>query len=170
MPEFVDVDHIETMLSGSIDSALIEEYYHFGTFLLSEVQATTSAIDSKLLATLGLAGGLLVSLLFGSTLGHFAVSRLLVSLAAASVLFGLSFAAWALWARGWRVPSEQDWFLEGLRDAETLKKYHLVSLLASHHQHAKLAELKGMLLRRAQFCVVVSVGLVAIALIIASVS
>ena len=46
-PGLVDVDQVEEMLSGELPSDLIEEYYRFGSLVLSEAQNTASQIDGR---------------------------------------------------------------------------------------------------------------------------
>jgi hypothetical protein len=166
----VDIEEFEESLGGDVDPDLVEEYYRFGALLLSEVQAAGSQIDGRLVTALGLAVGLLVSLLFGTALARFAIAKIWITLAAAFALLGVVLAAYGSMARMWRLPSEQDWFREGLRDANDLKKYHIVSLLAAHQQHVKLAALKGDCLRWAQGCIVIGALLVTVSLSIAAFS
>lgn len=168
--QLVDIEELEESLGGDVAPDLVEEYYRFGTLLLTEVRAATSQIDGRLVTALGLAVGLLVSLLFGTTLARFAAARIWVNFAATFALFGVAGSAYGSMARIWRLPSEQDWFREGLRDASVLKKYHIVSLLAAHQQHVKLAAMKGNCLRWAQGCIVIGALLVATSLCIATFS
>ena len=35
----VDIDGVELMLSGDIEDGLVEEYYRFGCYVLSEIQS-----------------------------------------------------------------------------------------------------------------------------------
>jgi hypothetical protein len=168
--QLVDIEDIEIRLSGDIAADLVEEYYRFGTVLLSEVQAATSQIDGRLVTALGLAVGLLVSLLFGSALDRFAAAGLWTNTATAVAFLGVVVAAYGSMSRMWRLPSEEDWFREVLQDANTLKKYHIVSLLAAHQQHMKLALLKGNCLRWSQASIVTSAILAALSLFIGGVS
>jgi hypothetical protein len=164
----IDVDEIETMLSGSLPDELVEEYYRFGSLLLSEVQNMASQIDGKLTTVLGLASGMVVFLLFGTALKGFDPVKTWVSVAAAAAFLALVVAAYGLMTRPLRLPSARDWFKEGLRDQVRLKKYHIVSLLAAQQQHVKLIGPKINCLRIAELVVALS-AIVVIGILLSSV-
>lgn len=166
----LDVDQIELMLSGDIDEALVEEYYRFGTFLVSELQTVGSQIEGKLTALLGLSVGVLVSLLFGTNLKVFVPASLWTNGATAIAVLALAASAVGLFSRLWRYPSEADWFREGLTDATALKKYHIVTLLAAHQQRLKLVAFKSDCLRAADALMVASAAIIAVALLWAVIS
>jgi protein-S-isoprenylcysteine O-methyltransferase Ste14 len=120
--QMINIDQAEIMLSGDIPADLVEEYYRFGLAVLSEVQNMASQIEGKAIAILGLASGLLVSLLFGTALRAFDPAKTWTALAAAMALIAVVIAAVGLMSRMWRLPSERDWFKDGLRDPARLKK------------------------------------------------
>jgi hypothetical protein len=157
----VDVDAVEVMLSGQIASDLVEEYYRFGALVLSEVQNMASQIDGKLTTVLGLASGILISLLFGTTLNSFAPIKTPISVAASFALIALVLSAFGLMSRMWRLPSARDWFKEGLSDSDRLRKYHIVSLLAAQQQHVRLIGSKSRCLHAAEVSTALSALIVA---------
>lgn len=166
----LDVDRIELMLSGNVDDALVEEYYRFGCFVVSELQSAGNQIETKLTALLGLSAAMAASLVFGTTLKVFVTSRTWTSVAAACALFALIASAVGLFSRTWRSPSEADWFREGLTDAVGLKKYHVVTLLAAHQQRLKVVGVKSDCLLVADIFTAASGAVLAIALLAAIIS
>lgn len=166
----LDIDEIELMLSGDISEELVEEYYRFGCFALSDIQNAGNQVEGKLTALLGLATGMVAFLLFGTSLRMFAPAKVWIASAAASATLALVAAVVGLMSRMWRSPSEADWFKQELRDAVLLKKYHIVSLLAAHRQRLQLFILKSDCLRIAEILMALSVLILVAALLIATIS
>ncbi len=167
-PRLVDIETIELLLSRETSPDLVEEYYRFGSLMLSEIQNAASQLDSKLTTVMGIASGMLIFLLFGTVARDFALIKTWTNLAAAIALIALATAVYGLMTRAWRLPSEMDWFKEELRDSNLLKKYHVISLLAAHQQHVKLVYTKSNCLRGGEMLIVVSAFVVACILLLAS--
>jgi hypothetical protein len=162
----VAVAEIQEMLSGDIADGFVEEYYRFGSFVVSELQSVGNQIEGKLTALLGLATGMVVFLLFGTSVKACAPSKVWINLAGAIALCALLVSVAGLLSRLWRLPSESDWFKLEIKDPLMLKKYHVVSLLAAHQQHLKLTIFKSDCLRVAELLMALSALVVGLSIVI----
>jgi len=159
-----DIEQIELMLSGGIREGLVEEYYRFGSIVLSEVQSAGNQIEGKLTALLGLACGMVAFLLFSTNIRVFAVGKIWICSAAAIALVALISAVLGLMTTMWRLPSEADWFKQELTDPILLKKYHVVSLVSAHQQRMGLIVFKSDCLRIAEIFLALSTLVIVAAL------
>ncbi len=144
---FVDIDSIENRLAkAETPDATVEEFYRFGTLLLSEIQQRGSEMDRKLTNALGWSIATLAFLLLNklrfAQVGSYARSAVII---AAVLSFGCAtVAALAVKTRMWRSPSEADWFKNELwDDPSTMKRYHVVSILATHQAQARNIKIKA---------------------------
>jgi uncharacterized membrane protein YgdD (TMEM256/DUF423 family) len=144
---FVEIEAIQERLSTpGIQDATVEEFYRFGTLLFSEIQQRGSEIDRKLTNVLGWSMATLAFLLLNQS--RFAQIGSYVRAAAITAAI-LSFvcvivAAFAVKTRMWRAPSEADWFQEKLwGDPATMKRYHILSMLATHQAQARNVKVKA---------------------------
>jgi hypothetical protein len=133
----VDVADVERRLPSLGDDS-VEELYRFGTWMVSSAQQRTTRLDAKLTGILGWSSAALAFVLVDGALskprGLFFVA---VIVAVAVTTASIVSACLGLKSRVWPAPSERDWFRDGvLESAETLKRYHIVSMLNIHHCQA----------------------------------
>jgi hypothetical protein len=142
----VDVGNIKDRLSMSgTPEDTVEAFYRFGTLLFSEIQQRGSEVDRKLTNALGWSIATLALLLNQYRSEHFGSYAWIAVVAAA--IFSLGCALIALFAvrtRMWRAPSEKEWFNENLwGDPVTLKRYHILQILATHQTQAQNIKTKA---------------------------
>jgi len=132
----VEVGSIKDRLSRpGTPEETVEEFYRFGTLLFSEIQQRGSEVDRKLNNALGWSIATLAFLLLNkSRFGSSGSYVWIATITAAIFSFGCTaVAAIAVKTRMWRAPSEREWFHEDLwSDPVTLKRYHLLQILATH--------------------------------------
>jgi len=167
----VEVESIHARLSepGTPEDS-VDEFYRFGALLFSEVQQRGSEIDRKLTNLLGWSIATLAFLLLNhSRFGPIGTYSWIAMVTASVFSFGcISVAAFAVKTRMWRAPSEADWFQQDLwADASTLKRYHLISLLATHQAQVKNVKTKAECLWIIEIFLIV-VGIVILSLILFS--
>jgi len=143
---FVEVDSIEDRLSApGIPDATVEEFYRFGALLFSEIQQRGSEVDRKLTNLLGWSIATLAFLLLKQPFAHVGNVASIAEITAGVFSLGcVALAAIAVKTRMWRAPSEADWFQKDLwDDPSSLKRYHLVSILATHQAQARNVKRKA---------------------------
>lgn len=97
---------------------------------------------------LGWSTATLAVLLSTQTELHF---RALVAAAICCSLSSALLCAVALNMRMWPSPSEKGWFKPDIQDANTLKRYHVVSLLLAHQNQTQSTAMRANLLRYAEW-------------------
>jgi hypothetical protein len=161
---FVEVEDINARLCRpGTPEETVDEFYRFGTLLFSEIQQRGSEVDRKLTNLLGWSIATLAFLLLNRT--HFGQygSYTWVAMITASIfsLGCIAIAAYAIKTRMWRAPSEADWFQKDLwEDPTTLKRYHLISLLATHQAQAMNVKTKAECLWLIEVFLLISSGVI----------
>jgi hypothetical protein len=152
-PKVVTSPEAEAWITGN-DPAVMDDLFRFGGFLLAEMNARTSGIDSKSTAILGWSIAALAFLTVGTPFWIQTNSWLEVIATTIAILCSLSaavFATLALRARHWPVMSEQDWFRQSeFSQQQRLRAYHLISMLETHRECAIRNSEKGAYLVLAQ--------------------
>jgi hypothetical protein len=151
---FVDIEAIELQLcSPATSDAVVEEFQRFGQVLFAECLQRGSEVDRKLTTMIGWSVAALASLLvkYSRTPVPDTLATSLLVAAAVSAFAGIALGSFAFKTRMWPTPSEKDWFREGLWDnVQTLKRYHVVSLLVAHQEHVRQTRTKADCLRRVE--------------------
>jgi hypothetical protein len=165
----VDVEATEVQIySPSTPDDTVEEFYRFGQILFSESLQRASEIDRKLTSMLGWSVAALASLLvkYSRTPQLGVTEKALILVAVISAFLAIVLASSAFKTRMWPSPSEQDWFREDLwNDAKKLRRYHVISLLLTRHEHIKRITRKADILRRVEVLLLAVGVLIALLLI-----
>ena len=139
----VDIEAVEiTIFDPATPDDVVDELYKFGSILFSECLSRGADIDRKLTSMLGWSIAALASLLLKRSQSGF--PELVSIIAAAAAFLALTVAALALKTTIWPAPSERDWFNDGLlKDAQRLKRLHVISLLVAHQAHVQCSTRKA---------------------------
>lgn len=145
--QFVEIASIKDRLElPGTPEETVDEFYRFGTLLFAEIQQRGSEVDRKLNNALGWSIATLAFLLLNQPRFVHAENYVRIAEIAASVTsFGCAvLAAFAVKTRMWRAPSEVDWFQNELwNDPATMKRYHILSMLATHQAQAENVKAKA---------------------------
>jgi hypothetical protein len=151
----INVEDAENTLMH-LDSQALERLYGFGQILFGEVQQRSSQLDSKLTSILGWSSAMLAFLVLDlGTHTRGAINVSLIGLAASFAFGGLIAAALGIRSTRWIIPSEADWFRDGILDRpDDLTRYYVLSLLETHQDQNRENSKKSRFLAIAERCLI----------------
>ena len=142
----VDIETIELRLANpKTQDGTVEELYRFGSLVFSEIQQRGAELDRKLTNFLGWSLATLAFFLINlSKYQSWGFDRIVVTAASILSFSCVALAAFALKTKIWPAPSEGDWFKDELWDEPSMmKRYHVVSILATHQGYATKVKAKA---------------------------
>ncbi len=152
----INIAEIQMQLP-TLSNEIIEELYRFGALVLSDAQQRSARLDAKLTLILGCSSAMLALLLLNGNAPKHGIrwSFYLGTITVATL--SVAFCYFALKSKRIFAMSEADWFRDGLLNhVETLKRYHIISMLQIHQVQLNGNLQKSRMLRFAEVLMALS--------------